>query len=149
MDVVWSVQFLVALVCFMAPTVIAARMVYRRILASELCRKRAPGKSPEPSVAVAPQPTAPEAIAPPPTEPAPIPFPLATIRQPIENLRQRLLEFRASLQRTRTALGHLQECDWQVSGDLNRASQIMHQAFAEKPPLPGGRGSAKNVSSAA
>ena len=63
------------------------------------------------------------------------------------------MEFRASLQRSRTALGHLQECDWQVSGDLNRASQIMHQAFAEKPQSPNGvstgPGSVKNVSSAA
>ena len=144
MDVVWSVQFLVALVCFMAPTIVAARMVYRRIVSSGLCRQRTSQPAIEQIAAPTPQAPVPE------VQPvAPAPVGLGSIHQPIENLRQRLVEFRASLQRTRTALGQLQECDWQVSGDLNRASQIMHQAFAEKPPLPDGRGSTKNVSSAA
>ena len=152
MDEVWSWQFGIALVCFMAPTVIAARMVYRRIVASELCRSRGAQKAVGRIVQPVPQPPARE-VSPAPAEPAPAPVRIGSIYQPIENLRQRLLEFRASLERTSTALGHLQECDWQVSGDLNRASQIMHQAFAEKAPLPDGvpigPGSVKNVSSAA
>lgn len=148
MDVVWSVQFLVALVCFMAPTIVAARMVYRRIVSSGLCRRQTPQRAVERIVATARQAPMPE------VQPvAPAPAGLGSMHQPIENLRQRLVEFRASLQRTRTALGQLQECDWQVSGDLNRASQIMHQAFAERPQSPNGvpigPGSVKNVSSAA
>jgi hypothetical protein len=136
MDVVWSVQFLIALVCFMAPTIVAARLVYRRIVISDLRRNRTVRKANPVRVQPAAPPTEaklpePEVIA---AAAAPVPFRSPSMHLPIENLRLRLIEFRGSLQRSRAALGHLQECDWQVSGDLNRASQIMHQAFAEKAP---------------
>lgn len=148
MDVVWSVQFLIALVCFMMPTIVAARLVYRRIVASGRRRERVV-RSVQPKVQPAPQPSELAVVVCAEAAPAR----LASMHQPIVNLRERLVEFRASLQHSRDALGHLQECDWQVSGDLNRASQIMHQAFAEKAPVPDavplGPRSVKSIISAA
>ena len=149
MDVVWSVQFLIALVCFMTPTIVAARLVYRRIVASGRRRERVVRSVVQPQVQPEPQPSKLALVIC--AETAPVR--LASMHQPIVNLRERLVEFRASLQHSRDALGHLQECDWQVSGDLNRASQIMHQAFAEKAPLPDtaplGPRPVKNIISAA
>lgn len=150
MDVVWSVQFLIALVCFMTPTIVAAGLIYRRLLTSNLGQKRrAVRKAVEEMVRPAPQQSELAVVA----AAVPAPVRLASMHQPIENLRERLVEFRASLQRSSAALGHLQKCDWQVSGDLNRASQIMHQAFAEKAPVsdavPLGPRAVKNIISAA
>src|SRR5690348_6411634 len=134
MDVVWSVQFLIALVCFMTPTIVAARLVYRRIVASGRRREQVVRRVVQPQVQQASQPSDATVVVC--AEAAPVT--LASMHQPIVNLRERLVEFRASLQRSSAALGHLQECDWQVSGDLNRASQIMHQAFAENAPVSDG-----------
>src|SRR5579872_6653314 len=98
MDVVWSVQFLIALVCFMAPTIVAARFVYRRVLSLGRRRQRIERKRVQAQVQAAPRQAAVLAVC------APSPVRWASIHQPIENLRQRLIEFRASLQHSRAAL---------------------------------------------
>jgi hypothetical protein len=45
------------------------------------------------------------------------------------NLRQRLVEFRTSIQQSCDALEELQECDSRFSLDLSRAREVMHHAF--------------------
>ena len=146
MDAVWSREFVVAVVCFVTPVALAAGLVYRRVLKSDLRRRRRPQKvtvggvaapartqtapvvkpdTPEatPAVAAAPEPSAAAKQA--------GPVKRESLEESLENLRQSLLEFRSSIQHSRNALGELQACDCRFSMDLNRASEVMEHAFPE------------------
>lgn len=132
MDVVWSREFLVALLSFMAPVMLGAALVCRRMLKSDLRRRRNRVRMTEaharralgegPLVAAVP---AAAAVVADPVAPAT----LQSLEQPLENLRQCLVAFRSSIQQSRSALAELQECDSRFSLDLGRASQVMHHAF--------------------
>lgn len=126
MHAVWSREFALALLGFLTPTAIAAGLVYRRLLKSNRCRKRVERRVTEACA---------QYVA---AEPEQIAEPVhaggvavESIRQPLDNLRQRLVEFRGSIQQSVTALGELQECDCRFSMDLNRASELMHRAFSK------------------
>ena len=126
MHAVWSREFALALLGFLTPTAIAAGLVYRRLLKSNRCRKRVERRVTEACA---------QYVA---AEPEPIAQPIHAggvavelIRQPLDTLRQRLVEFRGSIQQSVTALGELQECDCRFSTDLNRASELMHRAFSK------------------
>lgn len=126
MHAVWSREFALALLGFLTPTAIAAGLVYRRLLKSNRCRKHVERRVTEACA---------QYVA---AEPEPIAEPVhagavavESIRQPLANLRQRLVEFRGSIQQSVTALGELQECDCRFSMDLNRASELMHRAFSK------------------
>jgi hypothetical protein len=133
-----SWEFLFALVCFLTPTAIAAGLVYRRVVNSRLCRPRGRARLTDAHVRqLAERPETPPP-APAPAVPEPVPAPAASaaqpplreiIQQPLATLRQRLTEFRASLQQTGSALQQLQDGDCRLSMDLN-----MQQAFAEPRP---------------
>ncbi len=132
MHAVWSREFGFALLGFLMPTAIAAGLVYRRLLKSNRCRKRVERRLTEACAQyVAAEPVR---IA----QPACIAEPVhagavavESFRQPLDNLRQRLVEFRGSIQQSVSALGQLQECDCRFSMDLNRASELMHRAFSK------------------
>ena len=128
MDVVWSREFLVALLCFLTPMAMAAGLVYRRVRKSDLCRRRKRVQMTEASVRRVLEQAAPQAMT---VARQTAPVTLQSLQQPLENLRQCLVEFRTSIQHSRTALGELQECDSRFSLDLGRASQAMHHAFTK------------------
>jgi len=140
MDAVRSWEFLFALVGFLAPTAIAAGLVYRRIVRSPSCRR--PGRA---SLTDARIQQIAEPAPPPPPEPAvvavevappePAPVSLESMRQPLANLKQRLVEFRASIQQTSSALEKLQDCDCRFSMDLTRLSETMEAFTAEAVPV--------------
>ena len=139
MAVVWSHEFLVALLCFLVPMAIGALLVYRRVVKSHLVRRRKRKAVTEATVrqvleqaqpAVA-APVVQPAIATPVTHDEPAAAPLPSLQQSLENLRRTLVEFRGSLQHSRSALGELQDCDCQFSEDLGRASEVMHHAFSK------------------
>jgi len=126
MHAVWSREFGLALLGFLMPTTIAAAFVYRRLLKSNRCRKRVERRVTEACAQYV--------AAEPERAPEPVHVGAVTvesIRQPLDNLRQRLVEFRGSIQQSVNALGQLQECDCRFSMDLGRASEMMHRAFSK------------------
>jgi hypothetical protein len=130
MDVVWSREFQVALLCFLTPMALAAGLVYRRVWKSDLRRRRKRIQVTQASVRRVLEQSAPPVVAV--AAPAKAdPQALHSLQQPLENLRQCLVEFRTSIQQSRSALGTLQECDCRFSVDLNRASELMHHAFTK------------------
>lgn len=134
MDAVWSREFLMALAAFLTPVTIATVLVYRRVLRSNLWRKQqrvrmaqtAMRRALEKDAAQAARDVRPVGNTCPPAARA-----IHTLEQPLANLRQCLVAFRASIQESRSALGVLQECDSRFSLDLGRASQVMHHAFTK------------------
>ena len=122
----WSREFLVALLCFLSPMSLAAGLLYRRLRKSDLCRRRKRVEVTRASVRRLLEPAAPEVLA---VAPQTAPVALQSLRQPLANLRQCLVEFRTSIQHSRSALGELQECDSRFSLDLGRASEAMQHAF--------------------
>ena len=129
MDAVWSREFLIAVAGFLAPMALAAALVYRRMIKSDLRRTCSRVRVTEARVRRALEQAAPVADIPVlPAQPA-APAPLQSLQQPLANLRQCLVAFRSSIQESRSALGFLQECDRGFSLDLGRASQVMHHAF--------------------
>lgn len=152
MDSIWSADFLLALLCFIAPTTIAAGFVYRRLWKSAKRRhhvERTVSGACARYVSDAPAPQAAAAAEAPASMPAEVSeaseiraagstgtVQLDSVRQPLENLRQRLVEFRMSIHQALNALGKLQESDSRFSMDLGRASDVMHQAFLSAPEVP-------------
>ena len=125
MHAVWSREFGFALLGFLTPTAIAAGLVYRRLLKSNRCRKHAERRVTEACAQYV-------SVTPPTEAAVPVhasAVSVESIRQPLDNLRQRLVEFRGSIQQSVSALGQLQECDCRFSVDLGRASEVMHRAF--------------------
>jgi uncharacterized membrane protein len=147
MDVVWSREFQIALLCFLAPMAIAGVVVYCRVrklrqgrrrpwLSGEVGLRRVldqgePPSQPQPKPQFRPQPEpqpklrmagVPHATAPPTPE---------SLRESLQNLRRTLVEFQEAIQQSRTALGNLQECDSRFSADLHRAKEVMHHPFSE------------------
>ena len=126
MDALWSREFVIALISFLAPTAFGAGLVYRRMLKSVMRRRTVHRKisdacaryvldHPGTQAEAAPGEAATRSLKP--------------IQQPLENLKQRLVEFRTSIQQSRHALGQLQECDCRFSVDLGHAGDVMQQAF--------------------
>ena len=137
MDVVWSRDFLIALLSFVTPTALAALLVYRRMVRSDLVRRRMRMKMTEATVRRALQPSEPPpapAVVVAPVATAPAPAAVASgqsLQQSLENLRRVLMDFRSSIQHSRNALEELQESDCQFSQDLGRASEVMQHAFSK------------------
>ena len=142
MDVVWSREFLIALLSFVTPTALAALLVYRRMVKSDLVRRRMRVKMTEATVRRALQasepPRAPAVVVEPVVAAAPAMAPAAaavasgqSLQQSLENLRRVLMDFRSSIQHSRSALEDLRERDCQFSQDLGRASEVMQHAFSK------------------
>ncbi|HLK49829.1 MAG TPA: hypothetical protein VKT49_16920 [Bryobacteraceae bacterium] len=130
MAVVWSREFLITLLCFLTPTVIAALLVYRRVAKSQLVRRRkrkAVTEAVVRQVLEQAQPTIAPLVAQQETAAASH----ASLQESLENLRRCLVEFRGSLQHSRSALGELHDRDCEFSEDLGRASEVMHHAFSK------------------
>src|SRR5690242_524141 len=132
MDAVWSREFLVALLVFLVPTAVAAGFAYRWIRRSSLCRKRV-ASLPESLPKVSDKS---EAAAP--ARPQ-------SIHDALEKLKQRLVEFRTLIQRSRSALDSLQECDSRFTSDLQRARETLRRPISQATQSCDARG----VSSAA
>lgn len=146
MDALRSWEFLFALVCFMTPASVAAVLVYQRVvnsryrrelrgarLTAEQIQRLSQPVQPLPSPAATPQRSSPApAVVPGPAKVAPQPS-FASFRQPLENLRLRLEEFRGSIRNTSDALQRWQDCDCRFSMDLTRLSETMEHAFPVEP----------------
>ena len=136
MDVVWSRDFLIALLAFVTPMALAALLVYRRVVKSDLVRRRMRMKMTEATVRRVLQPVeTPAVVAAPVVDAAPPTTAAAaseqSLQQSLENLRQVLMDFRSSIQHSRSALEDLRESDCQFSEDLGRASEVMQHAFSK------------------
>ncbi|HEY1240186.1 MAG TPA: hypothetical protein VGF16_06495 [Bryobacteraceae bacterium] len=128
MHALWSREFGLALLGFLVPTAIAAGFVYRRLLKSSRCRKGVERRVTEACAQYVLDTAEPVRVEVTVHAGA---VTVQSIRQPLDNLRQRLVEFRGSIQQSVSALGQLQECDCRFSMDLGRASELMHRAFSK------------------